>query len=97
MASVLLRSFWEAFLLFPEDGRGSASGLSSFGPLVTVMRTISGPPSSWEAQDLVASDDQQASQCDDDHKQLIAIANEYGRRMGDLCQQGIQTLQGVNL
>jgi hypothetical protein len=41
----------------------------------------------------VAADDQQASQCDDDHKRLIAIANEYSCCMGDLCQQGLQTLQ----
>ena len=93
MASALLQSFWEAFLLFPGEGRGSASGPISFGPLVRVMRTAPGPPSPRNAQDLVAADDQQASQCDGDHTRLIAIAIEYGRCMGILCQQGLQTLQ----
>ena len=93
MASAFLQSFWEAFLLFPEEGRGSSSGPISCGPLARVVRIASGPSTFRNAQDLVAADDQQASQCDDDYKRPIAIANAYGRCMGDLCQQGLQTLQ----
>lgn len=85
MASALLQSF--------QEGQGSASGPISRGPLARVMRTAPGTPSPRNAQDLVEADNQQASQCDDDHKRMIAIANGYGRCMGDLCQQGLQTLQ----
>ena len=57
------------------------------------MRIVLGPPTPRNAQGLLAADDQQASHCEDDHTRLIAIANEYGRCMGDFCQQGLQTLQ----
>ena len=88
-----MQSFWEALLLFPKEGRDSASGPSSCRPLPRVIQIAPGPPSPRDAQDLVAADDQQASQCDDARTRLIAIANEYGCCMGALCQQGLQTLQ----